>query len=242
MVSSVLSEYTVHESPKAKHLRLKLSLQKGLEVIVPVGFDRSRIPEILRKKKRWIQSAKGKIDQQAKFIIPESDIVLPDHISLRAIGENWKLHYHDGKARWAATYENGTDQLLIRGKIEDKTACKAALKRWLARKAHAKLVPWLQQVGVDNSLKFNRFFIKCQKTRWASCSRHKSISLNLKLLFLPRDLVRYVFLHELCHTIYMHHSQKYWNLLASKEPDHIALDQELRNAWRLVPSWVNKTK
>ena len=242
MVSSALPEYTVCESSRAKHLRLKLSLQKGLEVIVPVGFDRSRIPEILRKKKRWIQSAQRKIDQQAKFIIPESDIVLPDHIPLRAIGENWRLHYQGGKARWAGAYENGADQLLIRGNIEDKTACKAALKRWLARKARATLVPWLKQVGVDNSLKFNRFFIKCQKTRWASCSRHKSISLNLKLLFLPRDLVRYVFLHELCHTIYMNHSQKYWNLLASKEPGYIDLDQELRNAWRLVPSWVNKTK
>lgn len=238
MVSSALSEYTVRESPRAKHLRLKLSLQKGLEVIVPKGFDRSRIPEILMKKKRWIQSTKGKIDQQAKFIIPESDIVLPDHISLRAIGESWRLHYQDGKARWAGAYENGTDQLLIRGNIENKTACKTALRRWLARKAHATLVPWLQQVGLDNSLKFNRFYIKCQKTRWASCSRHKSISLNLKLLFLPRDLVRYVFLHELCHTIYMNHSKKYWNLLVSKEPGYIALDQELRNAWRLVPSWI----
>lgn len=233
-----VSEYTVRESPRAKHPRLKVSIKDGLEVIVPEGFDKSLIPKILSKKRRWIKSAKGKIDQQAKFIIPESDIVLPDHISLRAIGEGWRLHYREGKARWASAYENGTDQLIIRGNIQDKTACKAALKRWLARKARATLVPWLQQVCIDNSFKFNRFFIKCQKTRWASCSRHKSISLNLKLLFLPRELVRYIFLHELCHTIYMNHSQKYWNLLASKEPGYIILDQELRNAWKLVPNWV----
>ena len=238
MVSSALSEYTVRESSRAKHLRLKLSIQKGLEVIVPAGFDRSRIPEILREKRRWIQSAKGKIDQHAKFISPESDLVLPDHISLRAIGENWRLHYRQGKARWAGAYENGTDQLLIQGNTDNKAACKKALKRWLARKAKTTLIPWLQQISLDNSFQFNRIFIKSQKTRWASCSRHKSISLNLKLLFLPRDLVRYVFLHELCHTIYMNHSQKYWTLLVSKEPDYITIDQELRNAWRLVPSWI----
>lgn len=135
MVSSALSEYTARESSRAKHLRLKLPLEKGLEVIVPKGFDRSRIPEILRKNKHWIQCSKGKIEQQAKFIIPESDIILPDHISLRAIGENWRLHCQDGKARWASAYENGNDQLLIIGNIENKTACKTALKRWLARKA-----------------------------------------------------------------------------------------------------------
>jgi hypothetical protein len=34
-----------------------------------------------------------------------------------------------------------------------------------------------------------RAYIKRQKTRWASCSRHKTISLNAKLLFLPSEIV-----------------------------------------------------
>ena len=77
-----------------------------------------------------------------------------------------------------------------------------------------------------------------QKTRWASCSRHKTISLNLKLLFFQPALVRYVFIHELCHTVHMNHSRKYWRLLLAKEPNCMALDKQLRTAWRLVPAWV----
>ncbi len=34
------------------------------------------------------------------------------------------------------------------------------LKRCLSRKARATLIPWLQEVGADNSLKFNRVFVK----------------------------------------------------------------------------------
>ena len=34
------------------------------------------------------------------------------------------------------------------------------LKLRLSRKARVTLISWLQEVGVDNSLQFNRFFVK----------------------------------------------------------------------------------
>jgi len=233
-----LFEYDVRESLRAKNPRLKVSLERGLEVIVPKGFDGDLIPDILKKKKRWIRAAQEKIEQQARFVKPEADVALPDHILLPAIGETLRVQYRLVKTKWAAVHEQGDGCLVIQGSIQSKAACRAALKRWLGRKARKTLVPWLQEVSEDMELPFNRIFIKCQRTRWASCSRHRSISLNLKLLFLPTPLVRYVFIHELCHTVYMNHSRKYWALLTSKEPGYIALDKELRGAWRLVPSWV----
>jgi predicted metal-dependent hydrolase len=64
------------------------------------------------------------------------------------------------------------------------------------------------------------------------------ISRNLRLLFLPQELVRYVLLHELAHIREMNHSRRYWALLESLEPDYRALDTELRAGWRLVPDWI----
>lgn len=233
-----LFEYDVRESPRAKHPRLKVSLERGLEVIVPKGFDCDLIPDILKKKKRWIRAAQERIEQQARFVKPEADVVLPDHVLLPAIGETWRVRYQFANTEWAAVHKERDGRLAIRGNIQSKAACRAALKRWLGRNAKKTLVPWLQRVSEDTELPFNRIFMKCQRTRWASCSRHRSISLNLKLLFLPTHLVRYVFIHELCHTIHMNHSRKYWALLAAKAPGYIALDEELRVAWRTVPSWV----
>lgn len=233
-----LFEYHVRVSPRAKHPRLKVTLGKGLGVVVPRGFDDGLIPGILKKKRRWIRTAQEKIEQQARFVKPEADVALPDHILLSAVGERWRVQYRIAETKWAAVYEEGDGSLIIRGNIQSKAACRAALKRWLGRKAKMMLMPWLQKVSEDTELPFNRTFMKCQRTRWASCSRHGSISLNLKLLFLPTHLVRYVFIHELCHTIHMDHSRRYWALLAAKAPGYMVLDEELRVAWRTAPSWV----
>ena len=66
-----------------------------------------------------------------------------------------------------------------------------------------------------------------KRYEWANCSRHRTISLNMKLLFLQPALVRYIFIHELVHTVYMNHFRKYWRFLMAKEPNCMALDKQL---------------
>ena len=68
--------------------------------------------------------------------------------------------------------------------------------------------------------------------------RAKHIGLKVSLqkrleVIVPVGFDRYVFIHELCHTIHMNHSQKYWAFLASREPEYVSLDKELRGACRV---------
>ncbi len=236
-MSTQALEYTVRESPKARHIRLKMSAQHGLEVIVPKGFARSRIPPLLEKKRRWIQRARQRIEEHRKFFRPPPPDELPDHIVLRAVGETWRVTYWQTKARHLGVYEAGNDTLVVRGNIASQPACKAALRRWLARRCRETLVPWLRAISRETQLPFGKAMVRTQKTRWASCSRHKTISLNAKLLFLPPDLVRYVFVHELCHTVHMNHSDKFWSVVGQKDAGFAAKDRQLRNAWRHLPHW-----
>ena len=83
-----------------------------------------------------------------------------------------------------------------------------------------------------------RVAIRCQRTRWGSCSTRGTVSLNCSLLFLREDVVRYLFVHELAHTRHMNHSPDFWRCVETLEPDYRRLDAELLAGWRTVPEWV----
>jgi hypothetical protein len=185
-----------------------------------------------------LDKALARATQQRKFFVPEPPGKVPERIVLRAIGREWGVDYRPTAAPWVAAVERESNRLLIYGDTDDVKKCKQALGRWLRRKAHEHLVPWLRRMADEKKFDLKRIFVKNQRIRWASCSRHKTISLNQKLLLLPSHLVRYVFIHELCHTAYLDHSQKFWACVHEHEPGYKKLDEELRHAWRNLPAWV----
>lgn len=238
-MSGALFQHSVRISPKAKSVRLRVSVQKGLEVIVPREYEVTRIPDLLERKRHWIRSALDRADENRRFFRSPQVWQLPATVTLRAIGRTWCVEPHPADLPWVAVQEVG-DTLEIRGKVTDEISSRAALQRWLSRKAHQYLVPMLKEVSRKTGRPFGRAYVKHQRTRWASCSRHKSISLNAKLLFLDPDLVRYVMIHELCHTQEMHHSRRFWLIIQSACPNFRTLDIKLRDAWKMVPRWLQQ--
>ena len=68
----------------------------------------------------------------------------------------------------------------------------------------------LKDLAEKHGFSYNRVFIRNQKTRWGSCSSKNNISLNMKLVRLPDELIDYVILHELVHTQKKDHSKAFW--------------------------------
>lgn len=84
-----------------------------------------------------------------------------------------------------------------------------------------------------HNLPFNRLTIKLIKSRWGSCSYKNNINLNAHLVRLPQELIDYVILHELTHTVHKNHQKPFWdyldNLLEGKAKK---LDKEI-NAYQI---------
>jgi predicted metal-dependent hydrolase len=241
-MSAADRNYTVKISTCAKHVRLKLSLRDGLVVIVPKGFDHNRIPGLLEKKTRWLEQASERVETQRKFFEPEPPGALPERLALRGIGERWAVDLRPTESPQVTAVERPGNRLLVFGDTDNIEASKAALRRWLNRKTHERIKPWLAELAQERGFGLNRVLVKSQRTRWASCSRHRTISLNLKLLFISEDLIRYALIHELCHTEHMHHSLDFWALLKHHEPDYKKKDEKLRSAWRFIPAWLDVDK
>jgi predicted metal-dependent hydrolase len=114
------------------------------------------------------------------------------------------------------------------------------LRSWLKRSAAQRLSPALLCLAQELQFRVNRVAIRCQRTRWGSCSTRGTISLNCCLLFQRAEVVRYLGVHELAHLKHMNHSPKFWQLVEKFSPDYLGLDRELLSGWRLVPEWVFK--
>jgi predicted metal-dependent hydrolase len=238
-MSEAIFQHSIRVSPKAKNPRLKVTVKGGLEVIVPKGYDRAKVPAVLYKKRHWITAALERTDLNRKFFEPEAKWQLPTSIVLSAIGQEWHLEGRASSLKTVAVRELGQNRLLVFGQIGNEKACIAALRRWLLRRAKESLVPILEKISEKTRLRFSHVYLKRQRTRWASCSRNRAISLNAKLLFLEPELVEYCMTHELCHIAEMSHSKNFWSLVRHHSPNYHHQDRRLRDAWKSLPRWAH---
>lgn len=65
-------------------------------------------------------------------------------------------------------------------------------------------------------------------SRWGSCSKDGKISISIKLLLAPLDVLDYVLVHELAHRKEMNHSPKFWQWCATAMPDYKEKEQHLK--------------
>lgn len=221
-------EFKVRESKKAKRVLLKAKPGLRLEVVVPVGFDQSLVPDIVHRNRNWIDRAFESM--RAKDMA--GPVPVPEKLEFTAVGETWEVNVRLGMDE--NRLRAGAKMVLVRASGQ---ASAMKLLRWfVVERAKCGLVPVLEELSAATGLEYNRHYVRTQKTRWGSCSSKGNISLNAKLLFLPPDVAEYVIIHELCHTKHLNHSPAFWALVEKFCPVWREMEQRLKSAQ--VPAWL----
>lgn len=229
----LLPEYSIRISSRARRARIDVSPFGEVQVVIPSRFNKKRVPQFLFEHYGWLRRVLDQIEQRRQEQ-PELYRPRPREIVLHALSKTWRVSYRSGQhQRVKETTLDG--ELLLMVREEDY---RHHLQEWLHEKARNSLTLWLRRKSTDLELDFRNSQIRSQKTRWGSCSSRGIISLNRNLLFLPRYLVSYLFLHELCHTQFLNHSRRYWDLVAKFEPDFAQFERELQIAYQHVPLWA----
>lgn len=97
---------------------------------------------------------------------------------------------------------------------------KPVVQRHLWRLARRELPPRVWELAALHGLTVNRVTVRNQRSRWGSCSRRGTISLNWRLIQTPDHVRDYIILHELTHLRHMNHSSRFWRAVAAICPDY----------------------
>lgn len=75
---------------------------------------------------------------------------------------------------------------------------------------------YAEKIGVD----YGKITIRCQKTRWGSCSSAGNLNFNCLLVLTPPEVLDSIVVHELCHRKQMNHSPLFYSEVLRVFPEY----------------------
>ncbi len=197
---------SVRKSKTAKHIKLQMHPERGIEVVIPYRKSFDIANSIINEHINWIENVHKKSNSlQNKYFYLGREITYDSFPKLYEKIEHEKL-FDETKIISEKKYDN----------FLKKTG-----KEYLAER--------INSLANTYGLKFNELRVRKLVSRWGSCTSKKVITLNYKLMKCDAILIDYVIIHELFHLVEMNHSVKFWNLVKKVYPNYKELKLRLRN-------------
>lgn len=218
---SDLGEIIIVRDARAKKIIARWR-DNAVRLTLPVSYPISKIKATLEKMKPRLLQFKP----QEKQLFDENYKLTTFTFDVRIIREklaNYYVNLKDSVLNIICPQDADLAHPDIQYKI------RTYIENVLRSEAKRILPLILQEHANKNGFTYSEVKINKSRTHWGSCTSRKLINLSYYCLLLPPHLIDYVLLHELCHTVEMNHSEKFWNLL-DKVSDGKAksLTQELK--------------
>lgn len=88
-----------------------------------------------------------------------------------------------------------------------------ALKNYFYDLAKVYIISRVEKISRDINIKYSKIKIKECKTIWGSCSSKGNLNFNYKLIQMPEWVIDCIIIHELCHRVFLNHSEEFWKLV-----------------------------
>jgi predicted metal-dependent hydrolase len=218
--------YSIRRSSRARRQRIVVT-PGGVEVVAPVDRSLADIRDFVHSKRRWVYDQREQIDERL------ADSPWPEHFVTGA-----KIPYRGRRMRLivratprrdiAITYRNGfrihVPRSLKDGRWDE--AVRSALVEWFQARIENDARAFVRRYAAKLGEHPRAIRVKEQKYLWGSCGRDRIINLNWRLIFMPKTVLEYVVVHEVCHLRHRSHSAEFWATVRSLLPDY-----EPRKAW-----------
>lgn len=89
----------------------------------------------------------------------------------------------------------------------------------------------MEEISRDLKVKVNKIFFRKMKTKWASLSSRRNVTMNALMKFLPEDMIEYIIFHEVAHLIERKHNERFWKVIETRYPNHNHYEKSLFGYW-----------
>ncbi|MDR1980001.1 MAG: M48 family metallopeptidase [Tannerellaceae bacterium] len=220
-----LGVVTIRVSARARHMTVKMNNDGCIVVTMPVNVSEREVFDLIEQSRDKLL-AFMKEHQEKHPLLSDTTALKTNSFTLHIFrAERKDFHmYMEGKILHIACpqdtdFEHKRVQKLLR-ELLDKA---------LLHEGGRVLPRRLMVLASQHHFFYAKVRVSNSKSRWGSCNFRRNISLSSSLMLLPDHLIDYVLLHELCHTIEMNHSERFWELMNRvTENKAFALRKELR--------------
>ena len=218
--------YLLERKP-VKNLNLRIHKDCRVFVSADASLPPEDVDAFVLRKAAYIHSVQRRFAHAAQYAPQPKQYISGETFYI--LGHGLRL-----KVEQASRDSVSSDGVFLSLRIQDPTdpqKRKRLVNQYLNQQCleilHAvmmEIYPTFQKYGVA----LPALRIRSMDTRWGSCTVGKqSITLNRRLLEVPRDCIEYVVTHEFCHFIHPNHSKQFYTFLNMLMPDWNARKQVL---------------
>lgn len=203
-----------------RNLRLSISAQGEIRVSMPPWVPYKFGLDFVAKRREWIDKHRTR-----PVLLRQSQVIGKSHrleFIISRTGRRASVRVIQNNIRVAHP-----SSLQLTDANVQQAAHRGVLKA-LQKEAEDLLPARLASIAKNYGFSYKGLRIKHLRTRWGSCDHQRQITLNCMLMTLPWELIDYVLLHELVHTIILRHGRPFWDEMAKHNPKVKQLRRQIR--------------
>jgi len=203
---------------RARRYVLRLQPDGAARVTIPRGGSATAAREFAERNRNWLEQAQQRL--ATRPVRPASWLV---GATILFRGEHQVIAIADEAGANAVKF--GSERVNV---ADVRADLRPAIGKHLWRLAARELPPRVLAFAAQHQLVVRRVTVRNQSSRWGSCSRRGTISLNWRLIQTPPPVRDYIMLHELMHLREMNHSARFWRQVQIVCPEYEAAESWLK--------------